>query len=165
VRQILKKRSSQAGITGIIWEPVTPHGTRAGFLTTAYKHGVPNEENRGANPPSESDDNARLRATRQARHQKPGLQSRALASDVDDIAPGSRCILWICSETGMTQTQLTTWRVQPLVVLSARSLRIHQALIPANVQAAAACASSNVPDVSAAVTPPRQQVAPAGDCR
>jgi integrase len=44
VRQILKKRSSQAGITGIIWEPVTPHGTRAGLLTTAYKHGVPNEE-------------------------------------------------------------------------------------------------------------------------
>jgi integrase len=44
VRQILKKRASMAGITGTIWEPVTPHGMRAGFVTTAYKNGVPDEE-------------------------------------------------------------------------------------------------------------------------
>jgi integrase len=40
VRQILKKRAAQAKITGTIWEPVTPHGMRAGFVTTAYKNGV-----------------------------------------------------------------------------------------------------------------------------
>jgi integrase len=44
VRQILKKRAASAGITGTIWEPVTPHGMRAGFVTTAYKNGVPDEE-------------------------------------------------------------------------------------------------------------------------
>ncbi len=26
------------------WEPITPHGLRAGFVTTAYKNGVPDEE-------------------------------------------------------------------------------------------------------------------------
>jgi integrase len=44
VRQILKKRASQAKIRGTIWEPVTPHGMRAGFVTTAYKNGVPDEQ-------------------------------------------------------------------------------------------------------------------------
>jgi integrase len=44
VRQILKKRAAQADIVGTIWEPVTPHGMRAGFVTTAYKNGVPDEE-------------------------------------------------------------------------------------------------------------------------
>jgi integrase len=44
VRQVLKKRAAQAGLTGTIWEPVTPHGMRAGFVTTAYKNGVPDEE-------------------------------------------------------------------------------------------------------------------------
>ncbi len=31
VRQILKKRAAAAGLNGTIWEPVTPHGMRAGF--------------------------------------------------------------------------------------------------------------------------------------
>jgi len=44
VRQILKKRTAQAGVTEIIWEPVTPHGMRADFVTTAYKNGAPDEE-------------------------------------------------------------------------------------------------------------------------
>ncbi len=44
VRQILKKRAAQANISGTIWEPITPHGMRAGFVTTAYKNGVPDEE-------------------------------------------------------------------------------------------------------------------------
>jgi integrase len=44
VRQILKKRSAAAGISGTIWEPITPHGMRAGFVTTAYKNGVSDEE-------------------------------------------------------------------------------------------------------------------------
>jgi integrase len=44
VRQILKKRAAVAGLIGTIWEPITPHGMRAGFVTTAYKNGVPDEE-------------------------------------------------------------------------------------------------------------------------
>ena len=44
VRQILKKRAAAAGLSGTIWEPITPHGMRAGFVTTAYRNGVPDEE-------------------------------------------------------------------------------------------------------------------------
>ena len=38
------KLATQAKIRGTIWEPVTPHGMRAGFVTTAYKNGVPDEQ-------------------------------------------------------------------------------------------------------------------------
>jgi len=44
VRQILLKRAGQAGIKGTLAEPVSPHGLRAGFVTTAYRNGVPDEE-------------------------------------------------------------------------------------------------------------------------
>ena len=44
VRQILLKRAAKAGIRGTLAEPVTPHGLRAGFVTTAYRNGVPDEE-------------------------------------------------------------------------------------------------------------------------
>lgn len=44
VRQILIRRAAAAGIKGTLQEPVTPHGLRAGFMTTAYKSGVPDEE-------------------------------------------------------------------------------------------------------------------------
>jgi integrase len=44
VRQILLKRAAQAGVAGTWSEPVTPHGLRAGFITTAYRNGVPDEE-------------------------------------------------------------------------------------------------------------------------
>lgn len=44
VRQILQRRAALAGITGTLLEPVTPHGMRAGFVTTAYRNGVPDEE-------------------------------------------------------------------------------------------------------------------------
>jgi len=44
VRQILARRAATAGIRGTLLEPVTPHGLRAGFVTTAYKSGVPDEE-------------------------------------------------------------------------------------------------------------------------
>jgi integrase len=44
VRQILSKRAAQAGVKGTLFEPVTPHGMRAGFVTTAYQNGVPDEE-------------------------------------------------------------------------------------------------------------------------
>jgi len=44
VRQILLKRASQAGIEGTLAEPVSPYGLRAGFVTTAYRNGVPDEE-------------------------------------------------------------------------------------------------------------------------
>jgi integrase len=44
VRQILLKRAGLAGIEGTLLEPITPHGMRAGFITTAYRNGVPDEE-------------------------------------------------------------------------------------------------------------------------
>jgi integrase len=44
VRQILLKCAAQAGIKGTLAEPVSPHGLRAGFVTTAYRNGVPDEE-------------------------------------------------------------------------------------------------------------------------
>ena len=44
VRQILARRAAAAGIRGTLLEPVTPHGMRAGFVTTAYRNGVPDEE-------------------------------------------------------------------------------------------------------------------------
>jgi integrase len=44
VRQILLKRAAAAGVKGTMLEPVTPHGMRAGFVTTAYRNGVPDEE-------------------------------------------------------------------------------------------------------------------------
>jgi integrase len=44
VRQVLRKRAAQAGLKGTLAEPVTPHGLRAGFVTTAYRNGVPDEE-------------------------------------------------------------------------------------------------------------------------
>ena len=43
VRQILLRRAALAGITGTLAEPVSPHGLRAGFVTTAYRNGVPDE--------------------------------------------------------------------------------------------------------------------------
>ena len=44
VRQILLKRAYLAGLKGTLAEPITPHGMRAGFVTTAYRNGVPDEE-------------------------------------------------------------------------------------------------------------------------
>ncbi|MFP1132862.1 site-specific integrase [Asticcacaulis sp. W401b] len=44
VRQILLRRAAAAGIKGTVSEPVSPHGLRAGFVTTAYRNGVPDEE-------------------------------------------------------------------------------------------------------------------------
>jgi integrase len=44
VRQLLLKRAAKAGLKGTLAEPFTPHGLRAGFVTTAYRNGVPDEE-------------------------------------------------------------------------------------------------------------------------
>ena len=44
VRQILLKRAARAGLKSTLAEPVSPHGLRAGFVTTAYRNGVPDEE-------------------------------------------------------------------------------------------------------------------------
>ena len=44
VRQILLKRAHQAGIKGTLSEPISPHGLRAGFVTTAYRNCVPDEK-------------------------------------------------------------------------------------------------------------------------
>jgi hypothetical protein len=42
VRQILLKRAAKAGLQGTLAEPLSP--LRAGFVTTAYRNGVPDEE-------------------------------------------------------------------------------------------------------------------------
>lgn len=44
IRQILLKRAKMAGLTGSLLEPISPHGMRAGFVTTAYNNGVRDEE-------------------------------------------------------------------------------------------------------------------------
>ncbi len=44
VRQIVVRRAKLAGITATRLEPISPHGLRAGFVTTAYRNGVPDEE-------------------------------------------------------------------------------------------------------------------------
>jgi integrase len=44
VRQVLLRRAAQAGVQGSLAEPVSPHGLRAGFVTTAYRNGVSDEE-------------------------------------------------------------------------------------------------------------------------
>ena len=44
VRQILLRRAAQAGVQGSLAEPISPHGLRAGFVTTAYRNGVSDEE-------------------------------------------------------------------------------------------------------------------------
>lgn len=44
IRQILKKRSDMAGLKGSLMEPISPHGLRAGFVTTAYRGGALDEE-------------------------------------------------------------------------------------------------------------------------
>lgn len=44
VRQILMKRVAQAGLKGKWSDPLSPHSLRAGFVTTAYRNGVPDEE-------------------------------------------------------------------------------------------------------------------------
>ena len=43
VRKVLFKRASQSRITNTWAEPVSPHGLRAGFVTAAYRNGVPDE--------------------------------------------------------------------------------------------------------------------------
>jgi integrase len=44
VRQILRRCASTAGVLGTLAEPISPHGLRAGFVTTAYRNGVLDEE-------------------------------------------------------------------------------------------------------------------------
>jgi len=43
-RQILARRAAAAGIKDTRLEPVTPRGMRAGFVTTPYRNGVPDEK-------------------------------------------------------------------------------------------------------------------------
>lgn len=44
VRLIVGRHAGLAGIVATRLEPVSPHGLRAGFVTTAYRNGVPDEE-------------------------------------------------------------------------------------------------------------------------
>jgi hypothetical protein len=77
VRQILLKRAAAAGLKGTLAEPVSPQGWRAGFVTTACRNGVPDEE-----PAPEPDDHAQLRPTRQAQPGQPGRETRFVARTV-----------------------------------------------------------------------------------
>ncbi|HYZ22265.1 MAG TPA: site-specific integrase, partial [Rhodopila sp.] len=43
VRQILRRRAGQAGLTVSAFERLSPHGLRAGFVTAAYQAGVADE--------------------------------------------------------------------------------------------------------------------------
>ena len=44
VRLILLKHAELAGIKGTRLEPISPHGLRAGFVTSAYRANIPDEE-------------------------------------------------------------------------------------------------------------------------
>lgn len=44
VRLIVVKRARVAGVKGTTLEPISPHGLRAGFVTSAYRNNVPDEE-------------------------------------------------------------------------------------------------------------------------
>ena len=44
IRLIVVKRAGLAGLEATRLEPISPHGLRAGFVTTAYRNGVPDEE-------------------------------------------------------------------------------------------------------------------------
>ncbi|MBV8913370.1 MAG: site-specific integrase [Acetobacteraceae bacterium] len=44
VRLIVVRRAKLAGIKATRLEPISPHGLRAGFVTTAYRNGIPDEE-------------------------------------------------------------------------------------------------------------------------
>jgi hypothetical protein len=44
VRQIRLKSAAKAELKGTLGEPVSRHGLCAGFVTTAYRNGVPDEE-------------------------------------------------------------------------------------------------------------------------
>ena len=44
VRLVLGRLAAGAGIVGTKLEPISPHGLRAGFITTAYGNGVPDEK-------------------------------------------------------------------------------------------------------------------------
>lgn len=44
VRQVLLKRAVMAALKGTRREPISPHGMRVGFVTTAYRNGVLDEE-------------------------------------------------------------------------------------------------------------------------
>lgn len=43
VRRMLDSRARAAGLVGTALEPISPHGLRAGFITTAYSNGVADE--------------------------------------------------------------------------------------------------------------------------
>lgn len=44
VRQILQRLADEAGLKGSLGEPISPHGLRSGFVTSAYRRGVQEEQ-------------------------------------------------------------------------------------------------------------------------
>lgn len=64
VRLVLDKRARAAGMVGSKLEPISPHGLRVGFITTAYGNGVADE--RIMEHTRQKNLNARLRPSRPA---------------------------------------------------------------------------------------------------
>lgn len=77
VRQFLLKRARKAGLRGALAEPFSPHGLGAGFVTTAYRNGVPKEDH-GSHKALQPDDDAELRPPGQAQPGEPSGQAGSL---------------------------------------------------------------------------------------
>ncbi|WP_431272875.1 hypothetical protein [Dankookia sp. P2] len=78
IRLILRRRAAAAGITGTALEPISPHGLRAGFVTEAYRAGVPDEAIMGQYPAPRPGLDAPLCPPRPARGRYADPQARAV---------------------------------------------------------------------------------------
>ena len=85
VRQILKKRAEQAGLKGKWSEPLSPHSLRAGFVTTAYRNGVPDEEIMGHTR------HRSLTNTMRSYVRRAKLQWRQVQRESWTLTPGLKC--------------------------------------------------------------------------
>ena len=82
VRQILLKPAAQAGVKGTLAEPISPHGLRAGFVTTAYRNWRAGRGDHGPHPPPKPHHDARLYPMGQAQRRQPGRKGRAVKGTV-----------------------------------------------------------------------------------
>jgi integrase len=85
VRQILLKRAARAGLKATLFEPISPHGLRAGFVTTAYRNGVADEEIMG-HTRHRSLTTMQLRPAGQAQPSQPRRQTRPVTRSAHDPA-------------------------------------------------------------------------------
>jgi len=69
---------AEIALEGALAEPISPHGLRAGFVTTAYRNGVPDDEIMGSYAPSKPDHHAQLCTAGQAQPDESGREAWAL---------------------------------------------------------------------------------------